>query len=310
MPATRSRCAPRLNARLTARLAPAALAALLACAGSPAQAVGALADLTVVDRDTGQTLPLYRHAGRLYLAGQPGTRYAIALRNQTGARVMTVISVDGVNVVSGETAGWMQTGYVLDAGRSYEIAGWRKNDREVAAFEFTALGDSYAARTGRPANVGAIGLAVFRERPAPLPMPASPPVAAEAPYRDAAGGKDGPRAQAPHSTAAASDAPGEARGTGSAASKAQSEASVDRAAPAPAARLGTGHGARETSVVGRTTFERRRDHPDETVTLYYDSRENLVAMGVIPSPAHAAWPRPLPFPNAGSGGFVPDPPVN
>jgi len=55
---------------------------------------------------------------------------------------------------------------------------WRKSADEVAAFTFTASPNSYAARTGRPANVGVIGVAVFRERQQPQvfqpPVPAEP----------------------------------------------------------------------------------------------------------------------------------------
>ncbi|MSP95998.1 MAG: hypothetical protein EXR29_01985 [Betaproteobacteria bacterium] len=99
---------------------------------------GSLADLAVVDRSNGQ-------------------------------RVMTVVSVDGVNVVTGETAAPEQNVYVLDRGMNYEITGWRKSTSEIAAFVFTALPDSYAARTERPDNVGVIGVAVFREWPPPRP---------------------------------------------------------------------------------------------------------------------------------------------
>ena len=291
-----------------------ALAAAFAAISPAAHAIGALTDLTVIDRDTGRTLPVYSHGGRHYVAGRPGTRYAIALRNQTGGRLLNVISVDGVNVVSGETASWPQTGYVLDGGRAYQITGWRKSDQEVAAFEFTALGDSYAARTGRPANVGVIGIAVFRERPLPPPL-AQAPVAPSTARERASAADSGPGANAPASPGA-----GAAAGSASGAAKAaerddasagagRNEASAERrAAPSPTAKLGTGHGGREASYVTRTAFERVSDRPDEVVTIWYDSRENLIAMGVIPSPVSSHWPRPQPFPQ--SAGYVPDPPGN
>jgi len=82
-----------------------------------------------------------------------------------------VVSVDGVNVISGQTAAWDQSGYVLAAQESFEVLGWRKTQERVADFVFTDLGDSYAARTGRPDDVGVVGVAVFRE--AQLPPPAS-----------------------------------------------------------------------------------------------------------------------------------------
>ena len=68
----------------------------------------------------------------------------------TGERILAVTSVDGVNAVSGETASPEQSGYVIDAWGSVEITGWRKSLDRTAAFYFTDLGDSYAARTGRP----------------------------------------------------------------------------------------------------------------------------------------------------------------
>ncbi len=95
----------------------------------------------------------------------PGHEYAVRIRNCTGGRVLVVTSVDGVNVISGDTASPGQSGYVLDPWASVEIAGWRKSMERTAAFYFTDLGDSYAARTGRPQNVGVIGVAVFQERP-------------------------------------------------------------------------------------------------------------------------------------------------
>ena len=61
--------------------------------------------------------------------------------------------------------------------------GLRKNDREVAAIHFTALPNSYTARTGRPDNVGVIGVALYWEKPVPqitCPWREAPPIAEEA----------------------------------------------------------------------------------------------------------------------------------
>ncbi len=113
-------------------------------------------------------LPVYEKDGRKWVVGTPGQEYAIRVCNTTGARVLAVMSVDGVNVVSGETASPSQSGYVLDAWQCADINGWRKNLASIAAFYFTELPDSYAARTGRPDNVGVIGVAFFRERPQPV----------------------------------------------------------------------------------------------------------------------------------------------
>jgi len=230
-----------------------------------------LAAVEIVDRTTGARLPLLGHDGERWVAGTPGHRYAIALRNQSGGRLLAVAAVDGVNVTTGETAGWLQSGYVLDTGAGYEIAGWRKNTERVAAFEFAALPDSYAARTGRPDNVGVIGVALFRE--AAPPPPVQPMLER--------------RSEAPAAAGAAKAAP--------------------PAAPQEdvATRLGTAHGRNESAPVTLTQFERAREVPDEIITIRYDRRENLVAMGIIP-PQPVPPPSPSAFP--ASQGFVPDPP--
>ena len=131
-------------------------------------------DLTIIDRDTGQPLQVWRHDGRLFVAGQPGSGYCLRVTNHTARRVEAVLSVDGVNIYTGQTAGYGQGGYVFNPYESYSQCGWRKSLNEIAAFSFTALPDSYAARTGRPAEVGVVGMAVFYEKVEP-PAPAAAP---------------------------------------------------------------------------------------------------------------------------------------
>jgi hypothetical protein len=272
-----------------------AIMALCAAAGS-AHAVGRLADITVYDRAEQRTLPVYRHDGRYYVVGRPGNEYQVRVRNRTGGEVLTVVSVDGINAVSGETAAWDQTGYVLSPHQAYDIRGWRKSTDRIAAFFFTDHRNSYAARTGRPDNVGVIGVAVFRKRPEPearipLPRPRQEPPAPwlreESPFpRDAdMGGLESGAARS---------------GTGAAA-----EAHRDSAPQAMrrSPSLGTGHGRSEASPVAYASFERATAHPEDVITIHYDTHANLVAMGVIRGapPPRVAFPTPFP------GQFVPDP---
>lgn len=252
-------------------------AATLSCA-APASAQ-TLVRMDVIDRDDGVSLPEYRHRGQNWIAGSPGHRYAVRLQNTTGARVLVVLSVDGVNAVSGQTAAPSQAGYVLGPWETAEIGGWRKSLDDIAQFVFTDLPDSYAARTGRPDNVGVVGIAVFRERPLP-PMPAPPIALREEAPRQAA------KAAAPRAAAGAS-------------------AAREMDAMAMPQRIGTGHGQREWAPVGQTTFERISTRPQQVTQLRYDSSEALVAMGVLPRPyAPYASQSPRAFPQ----GFVPDPP--
>lgn len=233
-----------------------------------------LVEMDVIDRDSGQWLPEYGHRGQHWIAGRPGHRYSVRLTNTTGARVLVVLSVDGVNAVTGQTASPAQAGYVLEAWETAEIAGWRKSLDDIAQFVFTDLPDSYAARTGRPDNVGVIGIAVFRERELrPVYAPPSPPIAA-------------------------------GRAREQAASKAAADSALAEAAPQ---RLGTGHGQREWAPVGRTEFVRATRNPQQVSQLRYDDAGTLAAIGVLPRPyAPSARTSPRAFPE----GFVADPPGN
>ncbi|HEX7944029.1 MAG TPA: hypothetical protein VF495_05150, partial [Phenylobacterium sp.] len=80
-----------------------------------------LVDLKVVDRETGETARVWRHAGRLFVAGRPGARYSLRVTNNSAGRVLVVMSVDGVNILTGETAGYDQRGYVFRPYESYDV---------------------------------------------------------------------------------------------------------------------------------------------------------------------------------------------
>lgn len=263
-----------------------ALSLTLLLSSLPAQA-GQLVDMEIVNRSSGETLTPYRYASQRYVAGNPGDRYSVRLHNRSGELVLVVLSVDGVNVVSGETAASQQSGYVLGPWEQTEISGWRKSQQEVAQFYFTALPDSYAARTDRPDNVGVIGAAVFREKV--IPQPVVPYLSQEAP------------SARPESLAADS-----ANRSAAPAAKAMRES--ERLGE----RLGTGHGQREYAPIQYTEFERASRTPSEVVSLRYNSRANLLARGIIPKPRPSSWQpnsrkpdwqEAQPFP----GEFVPDP---
>ena len=254
-----------------------ALTSAAACAPLSARD---LVELDVIDRDSGQWLPEYGHRGQVWIAGVPGHRYSVRLTNTTGQRVLVVLSVDGVNAVSGQTAATSQGGYVLEPWESAEIAGWRKSLDDVAQFLFTDLPDSYAARTGRPDNVGVIGIAVFRERQVrPVHAPPPPPIATQSgAARERAAGNSAKAAPAAADSAMAESAP---------------------------QRLGTGHGQREWAPVGQTEFVRASSRPQQVTQLRYDDADSLVAIGVLPR--HAA-PHARTSPTAFPNGFVADPP--
>jgi hypothetical protein len=315
--------AMRRNALISALAASAAIATLFAM--KPAHAyeysaqravpsVGSLANVSVIDRSTGRTLPVYRYRGEYWVAGNPGSKYSVAVNNRLGERVLAVMSVDGVNIMNGETASTDQTGYVFNRYQRYEVAGWRKSDQEIAAFTFVASPRSYAERTGRPDNVGTIGVALFREKYEP-PRYVEP----QPRYRYEQNDSFKRAPSEPDSTqsrAAPAPTPERTYSPQSAQDSAKSRVfESERSSVAGVTgqrveeKLGTGHGAREHSSITRTHFERASHAPAEVITIRYDSPANLISMGVIP-PTRSPWDRtPNPFPdNHGSNGYVPDPP--
>jgi hypothetical protein len=242
--------------------------------------------LSIVDRDTGQAKRVYLHDQRYFVAARTGHRYSLRIENLSPARVLVVLAVDGINVVSGETADFNQRGYILSPHQWADINGWRKSETEIAAFRFAPLSKSYAARTGRPSDVGVIGMAVFRERQAP------PPVSMNEARR---------YAPAP---------PSAVRGDGSMAAPRERGAagSADQALATRSERLGTAHGEIERDYSGVAPFERATRSPASVRMIEYDSVENLVAAGVIPPDVEEAR-RPRAFPADHSrDGYVPDPP--
>ncbi len=235
----------------------------------------------IIDRTDGRVLPIYTHEGRRYVVGKPGNEYAIRVHNSAGGRALAVMSVDGVNVITGDTASPSQSGYVLDANGSFEIAGWRTSQSRTAAFFFTTLANSYATRTGRPDNVGVIGVAVFSERPRVVQHFGGKLESQEA-ARDEA------------------DRPASPAASPSSRERADSGAMVEKRS-----QIGTGYGRSETSYAQYTDFQRASDTPTETIAIYYDSYENLLAQGVPVGRMPIARARPEPFPDWGH--FAPPP---
>jgi hypothetical protein len=231
------------------------------------------AQVDIYDRATGENLPSYHHKGKIYVAGEPGHEYEIRIHSNSPQRVLAVTSVDGVNVISGQTGAVNQSGYVIDPYGYTTVEGWRKSMSRTAAFYFTKLSDSYAARTGRPDNVGVIGVALFRER--------------------------APCCRIDEESHRSNDAAAAPSATEPAYAEKQTRSKTEQSD----SKLGTGHGRSEYSAAQYTEFERASTNPDETIVIYYDSARNLIAQGVMPARQKYGYRLPQPFPDS----FVPDP---
>jgi hypothetical protein len=239
--------------------------------------LGNQVQVNIIDRQQSKPLPVYFFKGEYWVAGTPNTTYALTLSSRLKDRkTLTTVSVDGVNVVTGEDAHVLQRGYVLSPNKHYSITGWRKSKSEIAAFKFAHPKDSYAANTGRPNNIGMIGIAVFPEQ---YQLPDAPLVLEKL-------------------------------------SNSQKKPLIlkdttlrTEISSAHTQKLGTQHGEREVSQSTVASFKRDSHTPNELIIIRYDTIDNLVARGVLrwTPETHAQQALPNAFPN---NNYVPDPPRN
>lgn len=241
----------------------------------------------------GRPLPTFEHRGRTYVLGRLGERYLLRFRNGTGRRVEVVASVDGRDVLDGRPASMERRGYVVPPWGELTVDGFRVSQDAVAAFRFSSVPRSYAARKGDARDVGVVGVAVFPER-TPRWNPGPPRAAFGEGTGGSRGADTGPGApregaevgagrsesQAP---SAAPRAPGggwDAREAAPGAEGGLASGAPARARSAERPGLGTEFGEEHASFVERTTFERESARPDAVLTFRYDDREGLVAVGI------------------------------
>jgi hypothetical protein len=114
-------------------------------------------------------LPAYKswtnNGYRRFVQGSHGSSYSIVIKNRCKCRVQVVVSVDGLDVLDGQSASVKKTGYVINPESTLTIKGFRTSYDAVAAFQFSSVSQSYAnLRHGETRNVGVIGLAAYTEK--------------------------------------------------------------------------------------------------------------------------------------------------
>ena len=235
--------------------------------GLPETAAAVVAVSVELDGRAAALYPAPDGSGRYYIEARKGCRYSVALANRTGERVGVVLTVDGLNAISGERETGRGRMYVLDPWQRTSVQGWRTSLQEVRQFTFVDERASYAARSAKAnEKMGWIEIAAYRERRAFVrsaprqELPARPaPVESEG---DPAGRSAAPANEAARDSAEA------------ATPKRQADAQA-RAYP------GTGWGDRAHDPVVLVSFDPESE-PSECVTLRYEYRPALVALGVLP----------------------------
>ena len=214
-------------------------------------------DVQVI-REGGEALPTYAQKDRFYVQGNAGERYVIRVSNPTPNRVEAVVSVDGLDVIDGESGDLRKRGYVVPPYGDVRIEGFRTSHEGVATFRFSSVNDSYAGQKGKARNVGVIAVAIFEEtHEAPQQIVAPDPVAPPPPpgyrkpydYTDDLDGGAGVSSRAP----AAKDARG--------ARDAEKSGSVARADRAEPKRKAAEAPAPATTAPGRAVMRRPAPAP-------------------------------------------------
>lgn len=222
--------------------------------------------------ENGQVLPTYMHHGRTYVLGQFGQRYDLRVYNGSSTRIEAVVSVDGRDVLDGQTASVTKRGYVVAAYSEVRIDGFRLNSQSVAAFRFSSVAESYAAQMGSARDVGVIGVAVFPEQPRPH-------------HRrfDWQWNRDGSRDKAEAGGSADSLTPSEAQAAPAPPTSSTLGGMAKAGAEQPARSrpgLGTEFGEARDSAVEWTSFARASDTPSAVLALRYNNRAGLLALGI------------------------------
>ena len=220
--------------------------------------------------------------GRWYVEAMRGAEYELRIRNPYAVRVAVALSVDGLNTIDARrTTRWDSSKWVIEPYQSITIRGWQMSSERARRFYFTHERDSYAARLGRPSDLGTISAVFYRERtPAPpyitrrqRPYPSEAPEAREeAGQAGALGQTDSMSkeraANAPLSRSAPNASASRRRGTVVAPEREDEYAA-------------TGIGRSETHEVTRIHLD-LDPRPASEVSIRYEYRDALVRLGVLP----------------------------
>ena len=177
------------------------------------------------------------------------------LSNQTSRRVAVALAVDGLNSIDAKTTDAKSASkWVLGPRESVTIEGWQMSAATARRFFFTTEEHSYGEWLGRTENLGVIEAVVFEER---------------LPRKTINEWLSGRAAPAPRAAEGARRSPDERSDV------AEKSDADDLAA--------TGIGREVDHRVRRVHLE-LEETPATQLRLRYEYREQLVRLGVLPSP--------------------------
>ena len=242
----------------------------------------------------GRPIPIYRDfsSGTDWVEARNGTKYEIEVRNDSYNRILSVVSVDGINIINGKHEDPLSApGYILHSHNNIKIPGWKISSDDVKEFYFTPQGQSYSAKLGADlSNTGVIAAAIYKEKitwtyttsyyPQPWVYPTIKSIQPQWVNDNTLYSSGGSSSGGILRSSLSSDAPVTAFAMSS--------------APIQEPKLGTGSGAVTDFKTHTTSFGERE--LETILTLYYGTKEELLKRGIKLQPEGL----PRPFPNSGS----------
>lgn len=253
-------------------------------------------------------IPEYGRNNLTFVEGRRGQPFILKLRNDCAQRVLSVVSIDGINIIDGQPCTPESRGYVVPAYTTVDIQGWRTSLQEVSSFTFEAKDKAYAQTVvGGTQNCGVIAAKFFSEKwqwrqnmllegktehhhhhhhhhpytVYPVAIPLVAPVTTF-PIYTCSSGPQYACANEPNQPVTMNNLATVGNVTAMYTATADTDKSVAHEgliqANVPDFKLGTGWGAAKADSVSETTFD--RDTEICTITLYYAEAADLEKIGV------------------------------
>ncbi|MDA1335235.1 MAG: hypothetical protein O2794_04515 [bacterium] len=112
----------------------------------------------------GRSVQEFEKDNQVYIEGRIGSQYSIEVKNPCYTRMLAVVTIDGVNVISGKPSSENDhMGYIINGNSSTVIEGFRKDKETVGKFKFCQKSKSYCNEKGLDGNNGVIGVRIYGE---------------------------------------------------------------------------------------------------------------------------------------------------
>ena len=128
------------------------------------------ARILIYERDGRSLRPIKIYtdeSGKRWVEARNGTKFVIEVKNDSWNNILSVVSVDGLSVITGKRAKLEpKDGYIVSPYSSTKITGWRTSLENVREFVFTDnKKESYSHKLGADeSNIGVIGFAFYKQK--------------------------------------------------------------------------------------------------------------------------------------------------